>query len=417
MNRPAAPHRKNSPQENLILSAFRNQVLLFIAILHILAVLIFIRNGIDFNRDEHWALQFFMLIGISLALSVSVMVKRASRITILLLGLQLFVFAVAAYPQPESMGLTILFLLIFNVMLVFWFAGHAAVRVLCSYAALFLLYLRPLPAWDQTVQYPHAIGLLITALVNALSLVSLFGFRFYIVKSANQNREIGSLKVSLGSLIDANLDFQNYAAEVGERSTLEERKRLTRDIHDGVGYTMVNLQMMLEAATDLGGGENEQLRTLLRQALNEVRNGLSETRAALRQFREIDDQKAEGIANFHKITSSFSHATGIPVEVNYGNIPWSFSEEINDAIYRILQESMTNALRHGRATKIRVNFWIANRCLRITIDDDGAGAANIKPGIGFTGMKERLAPIGGRLSLNGRSEGFTVSVDIPWPGD
>lgn len=417
MNRPAAAKQTHSPPETLILSQFKGRVLLFITALHTLAALLFVRSGMDLNRGERWALQFFLLIGVSLALSAAVMVKRTGKITALFLGLQFFVFAVAAYPQPESLGLMILFLLIFDIQLIFLYSGPVTVRVLCSYAALVLLCLRPLPAWDQSVQYPRLIGPLTAALVNALALVSLFGFRFQIVQAARRKREIESLKASVGNLIDANMDFQNYAAEVGERSTLEERKRLTRDIHDGIGYTMVNLQMMLEAATDLSGNENGQLGTLLRQALNEVRNGLTETRTALRQFREIDDQKAEGIPYFHKITGSFSRATGIPVEVNYGNIPWSFSEEINDAIYRILQESMTNALRHGRATKIRVNFWIANRCLRITIDDDGVGASQIKPGIGFTGMKERLEPLGGRLTLNGRPDGFTVAVDIPWPGD
>jgi signal transduction histidine kinase len=78
---------------------------------------------------------------------------------------------------------------------------------------------------------------------------------------------------------------------------------------------------------------------------------------------------------------------------------------------------MTNAIRHGRASRIQISFWISDGRLRISVDDNGIGSTDIEPGIGFTGMRERLDPLGGELTLGNGLTGFTVRAEIPWPGE
>ena len=401
----------------LILYALRWWVLGFVALLHGLILLLFIQGGGWVPGGEHWNLQFLVLLGVSLFLAVIFLAIRRTPASELFLLVQALVLVVASYPQGRHLGLIALFTVVWTLELSLWLARPAVWVGFISNAFLALLCLHPFQAFGVDVPSPDLFDFGTLFLASCLVQLVCFSLRHYVIQTGLQSQEIGSLNHSLGNLLSANLDLQNYALEVGERATIEECKRLTRDIHDGVGYTMINLKMMLEAATDLSSEENERLRKLLDQAKEEVQNGLTETRQALRMFRAIDKVKSEGVRYIHKLVNSFSHATGIVVDIAYGNIPWSFGEEINVVIYRVLQESMTNAIRHGHASRVQISFWISEGRLRIAVDDDGVGSESIQPGLGFIGMKERLESLGGELTLGNGLTGFTVRAEIPWPGE
>jgi len=74
---------------------------------------------------------------------------------------------------------------------------------------------------------------------------------------------------------------------------------------------------------------------------------------------------------------------------------------------------MTNAFRHGMATVIRINFWISENILHLTIHDNGIGANEIIDGIGVAGMRERISDIGGSLEIRNVDDGFKINADIP----
>jgi signal transduction histidine kinase len=398
-----------------ILFRLRWKVLGFVALCHVLLFALALQADGGAAPTTDWWLQVLVLLTVSLGLTILYQAFRDSKAAGGFLVFQGFVLAVAAYPQGRNLGVVCLILIICVTELSFWLVRSEweVVGITLVFAAL--LGAHPLPAFGADLATPRPVDLLALLLAAGLALGAAFTVRHYLVKTALQERDLQDLRNSLASLLGANLDLQNYAMEVGEHATVLAFQRLTRDIHDGVGYIMMNLRMMLEAATDLSSGENRRLRGLLEQAKEEVQNGLSETRQALRAFREIDKVKAEGIRYIHKLLNSFSNATGIAVEVTYGNIPWSFGEELNVVIYRILQESMTNAIRHGHASRIQVYFWISGGKLHITVDDNGKGSANVTPGIGFKGMKERLEPFGGQFDFGNGFSGFTLRVEIPWP--
>ena len=405
------------------LRALRWRVLVLVGLLLLLVLQLFLQDGDFRNQGDGWPLQFGILLGLAFALALYSLLVRRTLTAEMLLLLQAFVFCVAAYPQGGNPGILCLFTAIWTAELSLWLARSVLATLLASNALLALLCYHPLPAFGRIAPSPTPWQIGTLLMTTSLFHLLCGCVRHYVVQNGLQAREIENLGGSLGNLLSANIDLQNYALEVGERSTLEECKRLTREIHDGVGYTMVNLKMMLEAATDLsgeGGAGNARLGGLLEQAKQEVQNGLAETRQALRTFRAIDRVKTDGLRHIHRLVQSFSHATGIAVEVSYGNIPWSFGEEINLVIYRILQESMTNAIRHGHATRIQICFWICAGRLLISVDDNGIGvglAQPLEPGIGFQGMRERLEPLGGELTLGNGLNGFTVQVAIPWPGE
>ena len=89
-----------------------------------------------------------------------------------------------------------------------------------------------------------------------------------------------------------------------------------------------------------------------------------------------------------------------------------FTEDEEDVIYRIVQESITNAIRHGKADYIRISIRREQEMLKIGIKDNGIGCADIKKGFGLHHMEERLSMLNGSLSYDGR-DGFEVKAAIP----
>lgn len=212
----------------------------------------------------------------------------------------------------------------------------------------------------------------------------------------------------------ANAGFQQYANLAEEKSINSERMRITREIHDTVGYTMTNLLMMLEASTDLVGVDPDKLEKLLNQALEIIKDGHKEMRHSLRALRDTKVKKTNTIESIRHIAQVFNDSTGIEIKVELGNLPWDVGERIEHIILRFLQEGMTNSLTHGDAKIIDIHFWLNEDRICINLKDDGLGCADINEGIGLKGMEERLAEVGGVLTYQNIYNGFSVKAEIPW---
>ena len=113
------------------------------------------------------------------------------------------------------------------------------------------------------------------------------------------------------------------------------------------------------------------------------------------------------------LARSFQTATGVEVRISYGNAPFSLGREVDATIYRLIQQGLTNAFRHGAASEVRVNLWLADTEVRVNISDNGRGSGDVKEGIGLGGMRERLASLGGRIETRSRADGFDLSAFIP----
>jgi signal transduction histidine kinase len=215
----------------------------------------------------------------------------------------------------------------------------------------------------------------------------------------------------------ANKVFQEYAISAKEKAEYEERKRISREIHDTVGYTMTNLIVMMESATDFAKRDPKKTENLLQQARQKAVEGLENIRYSLRQLRKIGVYKTSLASALYKMVKTFQDATGTNVSIEYGNIPKTINEEIDVVIYHIIQEGLINAFRHGHANKIIIHNWITNSTLSIKIRDNGIGASYIKEGLGLSSMKERLEKIHGSMNANNIKNGFEISIEIPIPKD
>jgi signal transduction histidine kinase len=225
--------------------------------------------------------------------------------------------------------------------------------------------------------------------------------------------ETTRLDLLMERLTRANLNYQEYAKSIQEFSIESERKRITRDIHDIVGYTLTNNITMMEAITDTMRTNPLGVPSLVSAARSNSEEGLARVREALHLLRETKIPYPTGLRAIDRLTTVFERATGVDVEFAYSELAWRFCGDIDSALYHVVQESLVNSFRHGKATRVRVFLEDEGARVRLSIKDNGEGKLEYTEGIGLLGMRERIEAVGGTFSARSKPWGFEVSVAVP----
>ena len=209
-----------------------------------------------------------------------------------------------------------------------------------------------------------------------------------------------------------------------ERETIAaERARITREMHDVVahGLTVVIVQSVAaQEAVEHGAGTHDVL-VRLRAAEDSARGSLADLRRLLTILRMGPDLEttvpARGLAGIEDLVRGV-RATA-DVELTIDGEPSALAAGLDLAVYRIVQESLTNAVKHAPGARICVHLAYHRDAVTITVSDDGAATvAPETPGHGLIGMRERVALFGGRLSAGPAPlGGFTVRADLPMTAD
>jgi signal transduction histidine kinase len=261
----------------------------------------------------------------------------------------------------------------------------------------------------------ESLGIVGLFLIVSLMISRLIYYRERLIDTADYSNR---LEHAIGSLARANTEYQDYLIKIEAESSEKERKRITRDIHDIVGYTLTNNIMLMEAATDMVRMNPLGITKLLNTARGNAQEGLEQIRESLYSYRREKDFVPYGLHAINKLIKTYELATRITVDTSYGNMPWTVTTEIDAIIYHIIQESMVNSLRHGRATNVRVLMGINHGFIQVNVSDNGIGAdetqGEIKPGIGLKGMQERLQSVEGSLKYYNTPGGFEVDASIPY---
>lgn len=215
---------------------------------------------------------------------------------------------------------------------------------------------------------------------------------------------------------------ERYRALSGylQDSIEKERGRISREIHDVLGQDLTALNMglhRLERALPHGDSRQEQiaeLRGLVAGTLDTVRRISRELRPPM-----LDELGfAEAVA---WLTRTFAQSAGLRIDLEAGPIP-DLSAEQSTALYRVLQEALTNAARHSGANRIAVRVIVAAAALTLDVTDDGVGVPAGRPessgSLGLLGMRERMRMVGGTLDITApKSGGTTISARIPLAGE
>jgi len=195
-----------------------------------------------------------------------------------------------------------------------------------------------------------------------------------------------------------------------------ERRRLARELHDETGQALTSILLGLRALeetleTDESRAATSQLRELVVATLQDVRRLALELRPSA-----LDDFGL--VAALENLASTFGEQTGIAVDFGAALGEERLPAEVETALYRIVQESLTNVVKHARARHVSIALSKREGSVKAVVEDDGQGfdPAQVDGGFGLVGMGERLALLGGRLRIESNAEsGTTIAVDVPVP--
>jgi signal transduction histidine kinase len=208
--------------------------------------------------------------------------------------------------------------------------------------------------------------------------------------------------------------------EEAQRRLGEERLRIAREVHDVVAHAMVAINVQAGVAAHRIDQDPEQARTALRAIKQASGEALADLRATLGVLRGEDGEApirpAAGLGDLDELAAGL-RAAGVEVQLDVGDVG-AVPGSVQAAGYRIVQEALTNALRHAEAAHVRVRVGREEGALRVEIADDGRGAAadaaGDGSGSGVPGMRERAAALGGTLEAGpGPGGGWRVRAELP----
>lgn len=218
---------------------------------------------------------------------------------------------------------------------------------------------------------------------------------------------------SRAELAEAHERLRDHAAQAERLATAQERNRVARDIHDGLGHSLTVVQMQVKAARAVLPSDPAKADEVLAKAQQQAEAALGEVRRSVRALRE--SRATPPLAEALQALADETSAAGVPARLSVSGMERPLPDETREALYRAAQEGLTNVRKHARATRVDLVLDYADAAVRVEVRDDGAGAPDHpSPGFGLLGLRERAEHVGGRLHLDSApGQGATLRMEVP----
>lgn len=227
-----------------------------------------------------------------------------------------------------------------------------------------------------------------------------------------RSREVLQLVGAFNEMLDRLESERRASARRALAAEQDERRRVSRELHDEVGQDLTGLLLMLDGLARKAPDESV---AELEEARESARSNLEHVRTVARRLRPEELDHLGLVAALESLAQRASERSGLVVERDLMREPPELDPQQELVIFRIAQESLTNAMRHAGASRVRVELGPrGNRQLALSVTDDGAGFAPRPGGSGIRGMRERALLVGGELSIRAASSGGTaVQLVVP----
>jgi len=357
---------------------------------------------------------FFLLFSVVATVAEYALAFRTPTRIVLAGHLCVVLLLTVQLPVPKEVDYLVLLSLVMQIAIYEafpWSLVFSSVAVIASTIGFF-------PLWSEfggqlTAVLPEAVFFLFVGLSFATAATLMVKYRHEKTILERRAEDLGD---TVSRLMQANIGFQKYASEVEERSVLSERMRVSRDLHDTVGSTLTNLMMMMETLEAMIHSERtSKALDVARRARDQAEQGWEQTRASLHELRQLKWPELKGLQAVHRLVRVFEDIVNVDVHVEYGNVGSNLGGEVENVLCMVVREGLTNAFRHGKASRILIILFQHEEKLILTMRDNGEGAEEVKEGIGLVGMRERIACFGGDLYARNVVGGFELQVTLTMP--
>lgn len=208
--------------------------------------------------------------------------------------------------------------------------------------------------------------------------------------------------------------LEQYSKRIEELTILEERRRLSKDMHDTVGYVFTAIITSLDALPYIISNK-EEANKYIQELSNLARKGLADLRNTIHKLpiAETEQTFSESCVS---LVDDFIKHTGTQVEIHTEGHEQALGDLVRSSLVRCLQESLTNAIRHGHASQIYISIKFLDDTIQMQIKDNGVGTDEIKYGFGLSSMSDRMLTIGGMFKVqSSQKNGTTVSCTVLIP--
>ena len=232
-----------------------------------------------------------------------------------------------------------------------------------------------------------------------------------------ENERIRKLNEQLNQ---ANDQLRDYAENMERMTQMRERNRLAREIHDTLGHTLTGIIMGADASLALLDVAPEESRKRIQVVAQTARNGLTDVRRSIKALRPDALEQYSLVQALEDLVENFRLTTSAQITYCQEAGELSLASDEEDSLYRVVQEGLTNAVRHGKADRIEIRVARAGGVVTVSVRDNGTGCDKLEEGFGLRHMRERLEMLGGTLSYGNLEQdaqdgytGFFITVELP----
>ena len=231
----------------------------------------------------------------------------------------------------------------------------------------------------------------------------------FISQQTSEKQEILNLNQQLQQ---ANEQLRIYAEESAHTAQVQERNRLAREIHDTLGHVLTGITAGADACIQMMDDSPEMARHQMELIADTARNGMNDVRRSVKALRPDSLEKENLSGALNKMCTSMAQSSGAQIQLEESLAGLTLSQDEEDCVYRTVQEGITNAIRHGHATRVQVRCHIEDGVLEVSVRDNGIGCKSVTPGFGLQHMQERMLMLGGTFWYE-NSDGFCIRAEIP----
>ena len=235
---------------------------------------------------------------------------------------------------------------------------------------------------------------------------AIFGMSFLAKIAVHQKNELAR----------DNEQLRIASIELGRKAQLQERTRISREIHDSVGHTLTSAITGLQtAALALEKNHYPLAIEMVERTKEYVISGLNDVRSSVHLLRD-NIPGHQFIPELIRLIEETKKSTNVKIEYDIGTMMSDLPPLIEITIYRALQEGLTNGIRHGFSSAFHFSLTFHPEVIRFILSDNGKAPIQIVYGFGLNAMKERLDDVGGKLliSNNTSTSGVTLEITIPF---
>ncbi|GLY74834.1 sensor histidine kinase [Actinoallomurus iriomotensis] len=295
-----------------------------------------------------------------------------------------------------------------------WRAALGAVSLVCLLAgAGVALTLPSLPARSRP-RLPRLAVLPAVVPITVLGVLVAFGAYAYGVPELNTIGLPDAAAVVVLFAYGLGAMFANTVT--GLRRASEERRRIARELHDSLTHNITLIKVQAGIALHLARQRGEPVPASLLAIEEASTEAMRELRAALHLLRDPDGEPVGGGLDRLSGLLDRARSAGVPTAMTVSGERRTLPGEVDRTAYRVVQEALTNVSRHAGGASVLVRVAYRPDRVTVQVDDDGRATLDAppEPGIGLTGMRERVAALGGRLHAGPRHDGgFTVQAELP----